>query len=361
MTGKQTAWRIGLGDERWSPPNHRAPRPGTARTLRICVVTPARQGSKRGNRVTAERWARLLRDLGHRVDVSESYGDERCDVLVALHARRSAASIARFHERHPRRPIVLALTGTDVYRDIHVDAQARRALELADRYVVLQRPAVQQLPEQLRGRAHDVLQSAVPPPGEHRPRPDVCEVSVLAHLRGVKDPLRAARAARLLPAGSRVRIVHAGGVLDEDLAREAEEEMAASPRYEWVGELPRWKALRLLARSRLMVLSSTAEGGANVVSEALASRVPVVSSRIPGSVGILGEGYPGYFTPGDTAELAALLHRAETDPDFHRSLQEASARLAPLVAPAEERAGWQELLARLRCGGTRSRPASLQA
>ncbi|MDP9022706.1 MAG: TIGR04348 family glycosyltransferase [Actinomycetota bacterium] len=314
---------------------------------RICVVTPAPPQSTRGNRVTAQRWTGLLRDLGHHVQVRESYDDEPCDVLVALHARRSATSIVRFHEHHPQRPIVLALTGTDVYRDIHSDAEARRSLELADRYVVLQPLAIQQLSAQLQPRAHVVVQSAVPPPGPNRPSPDLFEVSVLAHLREVKDPLRAGRAARLLPARSRVRVVHAGGVLDEELARAAKQEMATNPRYTWLGELPRRHALQILARSRCMVLSSTSEGGANVVSEALACRVPIIASRIPGSVGILGDNYPGYFTPGDTAELAAILHRVETDRGLQRSLHQACARLAPLVEPATERESWRHLLASL--------------
>ena len=48
--------------------------------------------------------------------------------MLALHARRSHASIKAF----PReKPLVVALTGTDVYRDIHQSAEARESLELA--------------------------------------------------------------------------------------------------------------------------------------------------------------------------------------------------------------------------------------
>ena len=90
------------------------------------------------------------------------------------------------------------------------------------------------------------------------------------------------------------------------------------------------------------------EGGANVVSEAIAASVPVVCSRVSGSIGLLGEGYPGYFDVGDTRGLARLLTRAETDGNFYRKLQSWCCRLKPLFDPDRERAAWKELL----CGFT---------
>jgi glycosyltransferase involved in cell wall biosynthesis len=143
---------------------------------------------------------------------------------------------------------------------------------------------------------------------------------VLGHLREVKDPFRTALAARLLPATSRVRIVHVEKALSDDMVSRAQAEMAANPRYHWLGELPRWRALQILARSHLLVLSSLSEGGANVISEALAMRVPIVASHIPGSVGLLGEEYPADFPVRGTATLAHLLHQAETDAAFYEAL-----------------------------------------
>jgi glycosyltransferase involved in cell wall biosynthesis len=96
-----------------------------------------------------------------------------------------------------------------------------------------------------------------------------------------------------------------------------------------------------------MVLSSRMEGGANVISEALADEVPILASRIAGSVGILGAGYPGFFPTGDTAGLARLLQRAMTDPAFYARLKEWCVKLKPLVDPARERAAWASLLAEL--------------
>ena len=83
--------------------------------MKIMLVTPAPRGSRKGNRVTAQRWARLLRELGHRVILREEYLGEPCEVLIALHARRGFAAVERFHRLFPERPVIVALTGTDLY------------------------------------------------------------------------------------------------------------------------------------------------------------------------------------------------------------------------------------------------------
>jgi glycosyltransferase involved in cell wall biosynthesis len=167
---------------------------------------------------------------------------------------------------------------------------------------------------------------------------------VIGHLREVKDPFRAAKAARRLPASSRIRIVHLGAAETPRWAATAKAEMAANPRYVWRGDRPRPEVRRLLARARAMVLSSLSEGGANVMSEAVAARVPVLSTRIDGSIGLLGRDYPGYFPVGDTEALARLLNRIETDAAFLGRLQRAIARRAHLFRPAREKAAWKKLI-----------------
>ncbi len=313
----------------------------------ICLVTPAPRGSRKGNRVTALRWARILRELGRHVEVREEYHGRRCDLLVALHALRSFPSVERYRAENPDGPLVVALTGTDLYGDIHTHPDARRSLELATRLVVLQPLGIDELPESVRAKARVIYQSV--PVGRVRPAPrrDRFEVCVLGHLRPVKDPLRTARAARRLPPDSRIQVVHVGAALSPEMAEAARAEAAANPRYRWLGELPRWQALRVLARCRLLVLTSKSEGGANAISEAVALSVPVLSSRIAGSIGLLGDDYPGYFPYGDTAALAHLMRRAETGAAFYRTLRSRCARLRPLVDPAAERRRWRDLLREL--------------
>lgn len=311
------------------------------------LVTPAAAGSRTGNRVTGERWARLLSELGHEVVVVESWSGEPCDVLIALHAKKSAPSVSRFRSRHPEAPVVVALTGTDVYADLSGSAEAAATLAAADRLVALQPLAAAELPPEQRAKVRVLFQSATavdPAP----PAPEtVFSVCVLAHLREVKDPLCAARAARRLPEASRLVVWHAGGALEPALAEAARREAAENPRYHWLGELSRQAALALLAGCQALVVSSRLEGGANVVSEAIAAGVPVLASRIAGSIGILGEGYPGFFPTGDIEALAALLWRTESDPAFRDMLRAQCLGLRALVDPAREREGWQQLLAEL--------------
>jgi putative glycosyltransferase (TIGR04348 family) len=276
--------------------------------------------------------------------VVSEYGGQPCDVLVALHARKSAPSVQRFRDEHPDRPVVLALTGTDLYDEIRTCPEARRSMELATRLVVLQPAGLAELSEAVRIKARVIIQSAERPHRPAAPDRSVFQVCVLAHLRPVKDPLRTAFAARLLPAGSKIRVVHLGGALDGTLAGEARQEMAINHRYRWLGGRPQAEAFRVLASSRLMALTSRLEGGANAISEAIACSVPVISSRISGSIGLLGEAYPGYFPAGDTQVLADLLRRAETDAGFYESLASCCERRAALVDPANERRAWQDLL-----------------
>lgn len=310
--------------------------------MRIWLVTPAPAGGHHGNRVTAERWATILRGLGHHVQVATDYHDQPADLLVALHARRSEAALRRFHARHPHRPVVLALTGTDLYPAlVPTDTPV---LELADRLVVLQPLATEQVPAHLRDRVRVVFQSTPPPPPAQTALRDRFEVVQLAHLRPVKDPLLVAAAARLLPDTSRIQISHAGGALDPELGELAAREDRDNPRYRWHGDLPRHQALELLARGHLLVLSSHHEGGANVITEALAADIPVLATHIPGTVGLLGPDYPGYFPTRDPACLAQLLRRAETDNGWYRALRRHCAARHHLVDPVRERDSWKRLL-----------------
>ncbi|OXM48394.1 TIGR04348 family glycosyltransferase [Amycolatopsis thailandensis] len=313
--------------------------------MRILVAGPVPEASDYGNGVTARRWARLFRDLGHDVRVVQDYDGGTYDLLVALHARKSEAAIRAFGAACPDAPIVIALTGTDLYPDLVAGGVDLTLLESAKRVVVLQPEGVAQVPPGLRGRTRVITQSMPAISGE-APAVDRFEIAFLAHARPVKDPLRLSEAVRLLPPSSRITVTHVGGVREDDIGDRLRAESAENPRYSWLGPLPRPEALAVLARSRLLVLTSLHEGGANVVTEALAAGVPIISTRIPGSVGLLGADYAGYFPVGDTEALAAVLDAAEHDrAGLYTQLRRQCAARRASVDPERETEAWERLLA----------------
>jgi putative glycosyltransferase (TIGR04348 family) len=293
--------------------------------MRIALVTPAGPGTRNGNRHTALRWAAFLRAAGHGVSISTEDLSGDAHLMLALHARRSHASIRAF----PReKPLVVALTGTDVYRDIRTSAEARESLELAHRLIVLQPKAAEELAPRLRKKVRVVVQSCATTL-RHRPVRGKFRICVIGHLREEKDPLRIVLALPYVDAD--IEVIHLGAALDPKL-----EPKTVDPRYRWLGSVAHATALRWLASSHALVISSRMEGGANAVCEALRIGVPVLASRISGNLGLLGSRYPGYFALEDERALARLITRAASDAAFYGSLRAQVRKLRSLVAPQAE-------------------------
>ncbi|MDP3421694.1 MAG: selenoneine biosynthesis selenosugar synthase SenB [Thiobacillus sp.] len=303
--------------------------------MRIVLITPYGREHRNGNWHTAARWARFLREAGHTVRAQVEWDGRSADLMLALHARRSFASIRAFAERYPSRPLLLALTGTDLYRDIHENRDAQQALELAHLLIVLQDRGADELPAHLVARTRVVYQSS-PDVARLRASPRSFEVLVIGHLRAEKDPFRAALATAYLSEHSLIQVTHLGRALDKDMADTAELAQIKLPRWHWAGDVPHKTVLKRLARAQLMVISSVMEGGANVICEALAADVPVLASHIPGNIGMLGEDYPGYFPVGDERQLARLMAQAESDPDFYARLRDHARRRRVLMRPEQE-------------------------
>jgi putative glycosyltransferase (TIGR04348 family) len=308
-------------------------------------VTPAGKQSRSGNRATALRWARILEELGHRVSIAESSDGRGADMMIAVHAWRSAGSIHAFAEIHPERPLVVLLAGTDIYRFQHSHPEETlAAMDCATRLVCLHDLVYRAIPEKYGPILRVIHQSALPlevPRDVDNMHFDVC---VIGHLRDEKDPLRAAYAARLAGSESKLRITNLGKAHTDAWKQEAEAEMKRNPRFVWKGEVDAGEVRHHFARSHAMVISSIMEGGANVISEAVMAGVPVIASRIDGNVGLLGPDYAGYFPAKDTEALAALLRRAERDPEFLTRLSEQCRDRRPLFEPGREREAWRALI-----------------
>lgn len=280
------------------------------------------------------------------VVVSESWSGDDAAMLIALHAYRSHSSIMAFHEQYPDRPIVLVLTGTDLYRDMAVHSEVLHSMEVADQLIVLQSSALDSIPVHLRPKARVIYQSVQVDIPE-RVLSENFQVVVIGHLREEKDPFCVARSLPLLPLNSQISVLHLGMAMNEEIERTAKGYSETLEHYQWIGEVSHADALKVLAQSRLMVISSRMEGGAHVVSEAIALGIPVIASDIPGNRGLLGDDYLGYYPVGDEAELASLLYRAESIPDFYSALKKQIDIRKDLISPERERQSIQELMSQL--------------
>ncbi len=306
--------------------------------MHVTLITPAARGSRAGNRATAERWARLLRAAGHRARIITEYDAEPTDLLIALHAWRSSESVRQYRVQHPAGPLIVALTGTDIYRFQATHPEATRySMDEADALIGLHERVADDIPVEYHERLHTVFQSAEPLPRRQPPVKSRFDVVVIGHLRDEKDSLRAAWAVREVPPDSRLRVIQLGRAHNDEWQRMAEREAEKNPRFDWKGELPRWQVRRYMARARLMVISSVMEGGANVVSEACVAGLPVIASAIPGNLGLLGGDYPGTYPVADTAALRDQLLRAEREPAFMQRLRRCVDARAPFFrAEAEQ-------------------------
>ncbi len=319
--------------------------------MNIIIITPAKIKSLSGNRATAARWAFFLKQQDHQVAIDVSFNKnnkQQYDLMIALHAWRSEDSIVKWKEMYPDLPLIVAMTGTDLYQFIHSHPEPTlRSITLADQLIVLHDLAYKALPETARDKVNIVYQSAQALPFPIKRSARTFDICVIGHLRDEKDSLRAAYAVRDLPETSRIRVRHYGKAHNKEWAEKAKNEMKINPRYHWFGEVKHWQIRQAYARCHLMVLSSNMEGGANVISEASVAGLPVIASKIEGSVGLLGENYSGYFPVQETQALTDLLLQAENDINFVNTLKQQINARAELFHPSVEAKQLQTLLAQL--------------
>ena len=304
----------------------------------LILVTPYLASANNGNWRTAARWARMVAPR-FRPILQSPDAPLRDDAvaMLALHARRSRDAIARWKRGHPDRALLVALTGTDLYRDVPAgDADAIASIAEADRLIVLQDDALDHLTARQRDKASVVVQSAralAPWPRKAASRFNAIYV---AHLRDEKDPRTLLEAWRRLPADLPATLTIVGGALDPLLADDVRRAVAADARVRWLGARPHAWTRQAIRRAHALVVTSRMEGGANVVVEALTSGTPVIGTRISGNVGLLGADHPALFPVGDAAALAAMVERATRDRRWLDALARRGERAAKRMTPGAE-------------------------
>lgn len=316
--------------------------------MEINLITPAKKYSRNGNRTSANRWAGFLREKGHKVKINTKYDGSPCDLMIALHAWRSASAIKLYKSYYPNAPLIVALGGTDVNTYLKTETETTlSSMEYADALVCLHDQVGEKLPNHLLRKLHIIYQSAKPLSFPRKLSKRNFDICVIGHLRQEKDPLRAAFAVKLLPKESRVRLFHLGKAHNDDWAQAAIKEQSQNTRYYWLGDVPGWRVRREFAKTHLMALTSIQEGGANVISESIVAGVPIVASNIPGNTGLLGKDYPGLYSLGDEHALAEIFLQAETDPVFLERLSMACYQLRSRFLPKSESDKWNNLVMRI--------------
>jgi putative glycosyltransferase (TIGR04348 family) len=322
----------------------------------VILVTPYLADANNGNWRTAARWARLL-SPGFRtiLQVPETpvTGGRRdtAVAMIALHARRSRTAIAAWKATRPDRPLIVVMTGTDLYRDVPAGtADACQSLADAHRLIVLQPDALPHLPEPVRDKVDVVYQSARALSPVPRKAADRLHCLLVAHLRDEKDPRTVFEAWRRLPLELPATLSIIGAALDPALGDAARSLAADDRRVQVLGARPHAWTRQAIKRAHLLIVPSRMEGGANVVVEAVTSGTPVLASRISGNLGMLGADYPGYFGVGDSAGVARLIEHAFREPAFLATLQAACAARAPSFTPASERAALVAAIERALAG-----------
>ena len=271
----------------------------------ICIISPGLAAANNGNWQTAKRWQQML-SADYHVEIMLRWDGKPYDAMLALHARRSADSIGQWAVKFPDKLIVLALTGTDLYRDIAVDPLAQQSLKLAHRLVVLQDMGPKSLPAEFQSKCQVIFQSTP------RRQPVLktthkLRALMVGHLRSEKSPETYFAAARALAQRSDIVLDHIGAPLDADLGEQARQLASEVPTYRYLGEQTHAATRARIARAHVLVHPSRMEGGAHVVMEAVMSGTPVLASRIDGNVGMLGADYAGYFDCGAADQLVTVL------------------------------------------------------
>jgi putative glycosyltransferase (TIGR04348 family) len=292
------------------------------------------------------RWQSFLKKLGHEVRISNHWSGKNTDALIALHAYRSHASLVQFRKLYPQRPIILIITGTDLYRDMPTHTEVLKSMEMSDAIIVLQSAALAMLPKHFQTKTHVIYQSAKSVKRKALLKKSFL-VSVIGHLRPEKDPFCTPESLKYLRPESKIQVLHMGKAMSPEMKSLAKAYNKELKNYQWLDELSHSETLQQLSRSHLMVISSLMEGGAHVVTEAIAIGVPVIASDIPGNRGLLGDDYPGYYPVGDAKALALMLQKAEFEPSFYKSLEAHIKKRKNKVQPEFELNSIKALLSRL--------------
>ena len=313
----------------------------------VLIHSPYPRQRSQGNAVTAKRMVNLLRDSGLAAALHER-GDAplKAKCLIALNGRKGAEEIFKFLQRQPDNPVIALLTGTDVNHPEmeQPDSITRKALELSTAIVSLHDGFAHRIPKHLLEKTEVIYPSVMlPDPLDHSPSKPP-KVIIAGNFRAEKNPSLMMKAVREMKESPlHFHAYGQGGDYQRDLERTA----AECPHFYFHGVKEHDVLLGEMQAAHVLLNTSTQEGGANAICEAIALGLPVVASRIAGNMGMLGENYAGFFPVEEVTKLIEILGRAAKNHDFYQLLKEQIATRAPLFSHQRETEQWVNLIHRM--------------
>ncbi len=289
----------------------------------IKIYSPSRDSAVTGNYVTSKRYAYHLQNLGYRVFVYNGFEEKvnvegvRC--AFVLHAEKGSHVIKELAAKNV--PVVLVLTGTDLYRDIISTKNSKkercfRSIQLASAIVVLHENAVSDLLKVVsfpRERIFVVLQSVV----DFKKRTFLFKkknhykILLLSNIRKEKGIIVAISGflefQKNIDARTKFTLDHIGGVLDQGYFKKITNLLEGVKSVSFLGSIEKDKLQTMLASYDLLLHSSFIEGGSLVIQEAQNAGLPIIASDISCHAALLGSAYVGLHSVGSAKDVSEKL------------------------------------------------------
>ena len=299
--------------------------------MRIAIISPYSCGPMRGNITTVRRIAHSLGEVGVEtivlpIDVM-SVAEIEChlhsfapDIIHAFHAG-ICGELACLQAERSGVPSIITITGSDINDQYFREKDStHHAMTMATAIVCfdeLVAATVTSFFADAAGRIAVIPQGVVPLPligdaGFDIPE-DAFVLFLPAALRPVKNiefPLRAL--APLALENDRLKLVIAGGVIDQCYADRIRELLGAAPFAAWLGDVPYEQMGTLYARADIVLNCSHFEGMPNSLLEAMALARPVLAADIPGNHSLVHDNKTGWLY-SDEVDFRAHVTRLMAD------------------------------------------------
>lgn len=286
--------------------------------MRIALISPYSHGPIRGNITSVNRIARYLAQAGATTvvlsadNLSEGLMKQRLadfcpDVIHGFHARLCGA-ITHNLAGHFHLPYVITITGSDIYDPLLLGhPETHKAIQAAQAVVCFDTSDADMFSKLFSyrdGMVAVVPQGVVPLPfieGENfRLNQDDFVLLLPAALRAVKQvefPLRSL--AKLVQQIPSLRLVIAGGIIDQNYASFIRAMLCDAPFASWFGEVAHEQMGSLYHRADLVLNCSRSESMPNSLLEAMALGKPVLAADVPGNRSLVKHTLTGWLYNGE--------------------------------------------------------------